>query len=259
MSMSFIYYNYCDLESTTLTASTENAFFPVENIQDVRTSKVFRSTANTATVVFDLGAASDINTFACVPHFENGFGFTGNLTLEANASNTWGSPAFSVTITDGTDIDSTHAVAYKEFTATQSYRYWRLSASGTSYVELSRIYLGLRNTINDRSINYGWKYDLDDRSKIKENRYGQKFSDLINRRKGFNFQFSNLDKTAVDEWFKLHDYNGITIPFFMKIGCEGILNDLDRFSGQVYLDKVPSITNKFYALYDLDVSTTEAL
>jgi len=259
MSMSFIYYNYCDLDDTTITASTENAFFPASNLQDTRSTKVFRSTAGSATVVFDMQAAVEIDTFACVPHFVNGFGFNGSLTLEANATNTWGAPAFSVTITDGTDIDRTFNTAYKEFSASQTYRYWRLSATGTSYVELSRVYLGLRNTINDRSISYNWRYKLEDNSKITKNIYGQRFADEINRQREFSFDFKNLDKTAVDDWFLLYDYNGLTKPFFMRIGCTGIINDLDRFNGEVYLDSIPEIVNSFYARYDLSVKTSEAL
>jgi hypothetical protein len=258
MSMSFIYYNYCDLDSTTITASTENAFFPASNLKDPRSTKVFRSTASSASVVFDFGSPVAIDVFACVPHFANGFGFIGSLTLEANATNTWGSPAFTTTITSGADIDTTFQVAYKEFTE-QTYRYWRVSGSGASYLELSRVYLGKNNNILGRSISYGWNYTSNDNSKVTKNLYGQRFSDQINRQKEFNFDFKNLTKDEVDEWFKVYDYNGITKPFFMRIGCDGILNDIDRFSGEVYLDKIPSITNSFYARYDVSVNCIEAL
>lgn len=258
MSISFLYYNYCDLDSTTITASTENAFFPADNLQDPRSTKVYRSTASSASVVFDMGAASQIDTVAIVPHFTNGLGFTGDILLEANATNVWGAPSFTTTLTSGTDIDLEFEVAYKEFSV-QNLRYWRVSAAGASYVELSRVYLGLRNTVGDRSINYGWKYKLDDNSKITKNLYGQRFSDQINRQKEFSFNFSNLDKTQVDDWFLINDYNGITKPMFMRIGCEGIVNNLFRFCGEVYLDAVPEITNSFYARYDLSVKVSEAL
>lgn len=257
--VSFIYKNLIDLSTTSLTATTTNAFFPLSNLKDPRSTKVYRSTGTTTSVVIDLGSAMDCDTFAMVPHFSNGFGFTGNVTVEAHTSDSWGSPSFSVTLTSGTDIDLTFNTAYEEFSATQTYRYWRVTATGSSFVEFSRLYLGKRNTILGRSFNYGWKYQLNDNSKLTKNLYGQRFSDVINRQREFSFSFKYLTKDEVDQWFLINDYNGLTKPMFIKIGETTIANDIDRFSGQVYLDAIPEISNSVFSKFDLSVRMSEGL
>jgi hypothetical protein len=122
--------------TATLTPNTENAQFPVENIQDPRTTKVFRTTGTSLALVIDFGSAMAIDTIAFKASKTGSIGWTGNLTLEMNATDSWGAPSFTTAITPDLDFN----IGYKTF-STQTYRYARLTATGSSYVELSNIFL----------------------------------------------------------------------------------------------------------------------
>ena len=89
--------------SLTLTATTEASDFPVENLQKHSRSFVWRSTSASAQrIVLDLGATPpDIDSFAMFFNPINDIQLTTSATvkLEANATDSWGSPSVSQTIT----------------------------------------------------------------------------------------------------------------------------------------------------------------
>ena len=80
-------------------------------------------------IVIDFGSAVDITSIAVV-------NASTNMTIEANATDSWGAPSYSATLDDipgstcRIDIPS----------STQSYRYWRLKSAGLAYV--GYLYLG---------------------------------------------------------------------------------------------------------------------
>jgi len=257
MSLKFYNYNLVNQSSTVITPSTENAFFPASNLKDDRRSKVFRSTGASVNIVFDFQSTEDVDSILLVPHGTNGWGIDTPITVEANATNTWGSPAYSTTITSS-DLDSEHEIAIKEIT-TQSYRYWRIVATGTSYVEISKIFIGQKQLIGTgKSPDYNWQFIDNDNSIIQLNRYGQKFIDELPDQKRIAFVLSNMTMDQVDDFFSVYDYNRKIKPFFMYIDCD-ILNNNKRFAGYFYFDEKPAITNPFHALYTANCSVSEGL
>ena len=67
--MRVAYQNYTDATGVTLIASTEDASYPVANIQDQRLSTRWRTTAITSqSVIVDLGSARAIDTVAILGH-----------------------------------------------------------------------------------------------------------------------------------------------------------------------------------------------
>jgi hypothetical protein len=259
--ISFYHVNLVNQIQTVITAGDENSFFPASNIADDRRTKVYRSNGVSDSIVFDFSSIEGVDSILIVPHIINGFGFSDPVTVEANATDSWGAPAFSTTITSS-EIDQSHNIAIKEFTE-ESYRFWRLTFSSGSYVEVANVFIGKQKLIGtspaNRSISLGWSYQSGDRSTIQENRYGQKFIDEIARQKAFTFQFEILSKDELDDFLEMYDRNGKTIPFYVRIGCDNMINNKNRFSGLVYFEEMPEIINNSFGRYDLQVTLREAM
>jgi len=107
------------LESATLTPENPNAGFPIENL--FSNSLIERAQFDNQ-VVIDLGSAKKITALA----FANA---VGPVTIEANSSDSWGAPAFSLLLTG--------PVAFID----ETYRYWRISVTTVAF-RLGYFYLG---------------------------------------------------------------------------------------------------------------------
>jgi hypothetical protein len=248
------FYNENLIDTATATPSTVNSLFPVANIKDARRTKVFRSTTNSDNIVFNFGSAKNINSIFIVDNILTGFGITA-LTLQLNSSDSWGSPAFTQVLT----LNTEHGTSYADF-ATQSYQYARIVfTSSLSYCEISNLFIGESLAIGDqRGINYGWTYQDRELSRITENRYSQKFVDQLPRQRQIGFQFTNLNKDEIDDIFEIYDSKSTTSPFFMRLGCDDMSNDFERFSGMFYLNSVPTITNTNFNKYSISIQIEEA-
>jgi len=242
------------IDQASMTASSENALFPLANLKDDRRTKVFRSNSNSDSIVFDFGTASVVNSILLVDSPRSGFGIL-TATFQMNTTNVWTSPAFSTTVT----INTAQGFGFKEFT-NQTYRYARIVlTSSLGYCEISNIFIGQKITFaNGMGIDLGWNYQDKELSTIKENRYGQKFVDVISRQKQISFSIRSMDKTELDQVLVVYDSKGTTKPFFVRIGDSSMINDPDRFAGMFYLNTIPQINNKSYGLYDISMNLEEA-
>ena len=130
--MRFAYSNLAD--AATLTASSEIAGYPVENVLDPRLTVKWHSDSATAqSVVIDLGSAATCKVFAIVGHNINS-GAT--VRAQGNATDAWTSPSVNELITYNSGMMIKYATG-------GSYRYWRFSFSGlTSGLEIGRLWIG---------------------------------------------------------------------------------------------------------------------
>ena len=245
------------IDQASITASTTNAQYPVSNITDYRRTKTYRSTSNSDNIVIDFGTAESCDTFAVVDNWQSGFGVT-SITIEANGTDSWGSPSFTTTAT----LDNTFGVSIKKFASAQSYRYWRIVLTSTlGYCELSNIFLGSATTITTNGVSYNWNYANKDMSSISENRYGQRFVDDIGSRKELtNLQFQVLDKDELDSIISIWDNNRKVKPFFVYLPLENdsLHNNDDRFNGLYYFSADPQVTNTTSGYYNTVFSLIEA-
>jgi hypothetical protein len=251
--MSFEIYHENLIDQSTITASSENLLFPLSNIKDPRRSKVYRSILNSDNIVIDFNETSEVDSFIIVADKRNGFGFS-TISLEFNATDEWTSPAATESITFSTQF----GIGINEFTTTHSYRFCRIVlTSSLGYCELSKVFLGKKMNLG-RSINFGWTIKDNELSTKQSNRYGQIFTDIILRQKIINCALSYLDKDKLDKVNSLLDSKGETKPFFVKIGCDNMVNDYNRFSGMVYLNDVPTISNQYFNKYNMSMTLNEA-
>lgn len=251
--MSFQIYSENLIYQSSLTASTESAIFPLSNVLDQRTSKVYRSTSPSATIVLDFGETSQVDSFFIVGDKRNGLGVN-SITLEFNHVNEWDAPAASEVIS----IDAAFNMGVTEF-ALKEYRFCRIVALSTlSFVEIANIFIGKKLDIG-KSINFNWSIKNEELSIKQTNRYGQIFSDIISRQRQINASMTLLDKDQLDKINSVLDFYGETKPFFIKIGCDNMVNNNLRFSGLFYFSDIPQISNPYFNKYNLSFTLREAM
>lgn len=251
----FFYYNLVNQSATVITPSTENAQYPASNLKHDFRTKIFRSTASSANIVFDFITAEEVDSIIVVDNPLNGFGFNGALTIEANATDSWGSPAFSTTLTPSTEF----GFGLKTLTAAQSYRYWRISGTGASYFELSKIFIG-KAFSPQRNIGTGFTYEEDDQSRFTQSDYGQRFVDVLPSQKKIRGNINLINKANVDDFFDFINYVGRNKPFFCVLNeSEEIINDFERLSGMFYFRDRPSAKHVIHGIYSFTVTMEGAL
>ena len=255
MSIKFLSNNLID--SATITASTADAQYPVTNLNVDHRTKTYRSTSNSDNIVFDFGGAEECDYFAIVDNYKNGFGVTA-ITIEANGTDSWGSPAFTTTAT----LDTTFGVSIKAFSSAQTYRFWRVVLTSTlGYCEIANMFIGKAIAISTNGINYNWAYKNKDLAKITQNREGQKFIDDIGTKKELtNLQFQIMDKTEMDSIFSVYDANRTVKPFFVYLDLEtdSLSNNDDRYNGMYYFKDSPSFENVNSGYYNTTINLDEA-
>jgi len=243
------------INAATTVASTSNAQYPLTNINDTRRTKTYRSTSNSDNIVIDLGGAENIDSFGIVDNWQNGFGIS-TLTLEANGTDSWGSPAFTTTVT----LDSTFGVGIKTFT-TETYRFWRVVMTSTlGYCEIANMFLGAANTVSTNGVSYNWAYKNKDLARKSTNRYGQEFVDDIGTQKELNnLQFQIMDKTEQDIIFDVYDVNRTVNPFFVYFPLEtdSLSNNDDRYNGMYRFKTEPTFTNVNSGYYNTSLNLRE--
>lgn len=238
--MSLVFYHDNLAKTASLTASSENAQFPVASIKDDRRTKVFRSTSNSDNVVFDLGSAQNVDAVCIAPDWRNGFGFSA-ITIEANTSDSWGAPAFSQAFS----FDSTHGTGITEFSSTQSYRYWRLVITSTlGYCELGNVFIGPKLDITTNGINEGIVFQNNDIVKASTTEYGQEFYDDIAQRKEITgLAYNTMNTSEITQFFTIVDNVRTINPFWVRFkNLDSVLDDADRWGGIYKFTRVPKVT-----------------
>lgn len=128
-----------EVDNMSLTPATEDANYPVENIQDIRLSKVYRSTDDAdETIVMDAGAGNTINPTVLLIAAHN-ITDAATISIQGNATDSWGSPTVDESVTHDA------GVIVHTFTGS-ALRYWRLyvddDANPDTYIEIGRVFLG---------------------------------------------------------------------------------------------------------------------
>ena len=126
-------------KNAIMTASSNTVLYPVQNVLDSRLTRQYRTDlATLAEIVYDLGSALSVNTIEIANHNVSS-SFT-VLKLQANTSNSWGSPAFEINLT------WLIGIIVADF-PTETYRYWRIvidDATNTDgFIKVGRGWLGV--------------------------------------------------------------------------------------------------------------------
>jgi hypothetical protein len=242
------------LDDAALDATSQNNQFKLANLKDARRTKVYRSLTNNDDVILDVGQQELADSFFIVDNKLENFGIN---SIQLSASNAL---SFSPDLIDeSVTLDYKNGQGLLEFNEVSA-RYYRLSLSSTlGYCELANFFIGKKlGLLDNKSINFGWTHREDELLNKSFNQFGQQFTDIITTRKIFNISFSLLNKDQLEQLDQLYDYCGTVKPFWVKIGCPSMSNELARFSGMVFLTSKPTKTNTFFNRYSLSMELREA-
>ncbi len=251
----FAYRNNVTNDATDIQISSggENPFYPLTNLKDPQACKTFRSTDATSVIVFDFGYVANVTCVLALGHSVLGLEFL-TCTVEANSHDSWGAPAFSTSLTD---IDTEENFASVFFTA-KSYRYWRLTFTGSSYVELGKIFIGDYLELTSNNVAIGFEHGKRDLSTTQKGRYGQRFIDTITDVKGFKGTIGLMTVAEQVSVAEVFNYCGISNPlWFIPDPGEAVISNKDALSGYYYFVERPSFTNDFFGLYSTSFQLEE--
>lgn len=124
----------CQTDALTVVGSAEDAAYPAENLTDENPAKPAKLTTTSGNFVIDFAGTVTAKGAALLYHNIDA-GVT--VTLQANSSDSWGSPPFSETFTIPALLEDGWTVSpWIEFDAV-TYRFWRLLFSGTNTYPIS--------------------------------------------------------------------------------------------------------------------------
>lgn len=202
--------NLIDKSGVVLTESSEASGLPVENIINQLRTKVWQTAVALAeeTVVIDLLTAQAVTAIILLDHDLTAA--DSGIILEGNATDSWGSPSVSETLTWTTGT-------IKKYFASQTYRYWRLrftKSSSSEARQIGRVFLGTyydQLTLSDLSIT---PVDL---SKSVRAIGGQQFTDIRPQYDNIALGFQLITKAEYDQLKTIVDTIGINTPIFVSI------------------------------------------
>ena len=222
--------NFCTEGATVVTASSADANFTTANLKHPFRSKVWRSTGCTSEwIVWDFATIQPIDMACFFLSKEAGPKLTSGaiLTLQANATNTWSSPAFSQTLT----INNTYAIASCDFTTAQNYRYWRLTIqdplNAFGYVELGVGFIAGSTPI--QNANNGFKFSLTDLSVSTATAFGHRYTDLYPLQAQLDFVYENIDDSALSLLENSYRRCGTYRPVLFVLDPSGVAFDKNHF------------------------------
>ena len=132
--MRILYSN--DLVGSTITSSSEEYLYEDDNIILTNSLATWRSDSTTDSVVFETSGIQP-DTIGIKNH-----NFTSGATIkiEGNATDSWGSPSFTKTLTYREDV------IVEEIAPVASYAFWRIYVADGSnpdgYIEIGTVYIG---------------------------------------------------------------------------------------------------------------------
>lgn len=220
----------------SLTAGTVNAQFPISNIKNDATVKMFRSNENNVVLLFDLQQTRTLDTVAIAGDGTNTLGLTSASIKTSLTTDFSGATAIPV------PLSGEYNMGYEYFTAVD-HRYVELTLAGTgSFVELSTIFLGQRINIEQNNLSIGsFRYGYTDTSEKRGNKYGTQFVDKRNKIKFITGGLEFCTKTehdVLDEMFLRH---GRSEPLWMIVDKDGesMTDGQYRLTIYGYFDKSP--------------------
>ena len=216
--MKIFYDNKTD--SATLTASTENADFPVSNLQNFIPSKVWKTGIQETDeyIVFDLLTAQTVT--ACIIYNHNFDETETAIKVQGNSSNSWGSPAIDETLTYAP------TTLFKAFTG-GSYRYWRVTftkANTTDVKSIGRVFLG--DCIEAEVDFDGYALAVNDLSNAERAIGGQIYTEQKEQFRNLDLSLTGKDNATKEAVETMYETNGKHTPVFVQVMDSSPLNEV---------------------------------
>jgi hypothetical protein len=257
--MLFLYNNL--LLTATLTGSSAATGFPVANLKNPFRSKVWRTagaTAGTANLVINHGSAKAVTCVALAGY--NWLSAPGTLAIEFNASDAWGAPSATETLTWAANptANGNKGVIIKTF-ASKSYQYNRLNvvyspgATPTDW-DLGVIFVG---TYLEPSRNYSreWGMDLIDESLGSKTIGGQEHFDERDKYRAIDMSFFISTQAQWEAFQTMFNTIGVAKDLFAAFDYA---NEPDEMTLYGKFKKLPAMKSRFTNQFKIDLSFAES-
>jgi hypothetical protein len=251
--MLFLYDNLID--SATLVASSEATGFPASNLKNPFRTKYWKTagaTAGTAQLVIDHGAAKAVNAIA-LTGYPSWLAAPGTLQVEFNATDDWGAPAATETLTwvAPTTPGGNKGSIIKKLASTRTYQYNRLSvvnAPGDWY--LGRLFVGAYFE-PEREYSWGYEEEIVDPSIVSQTIGGQDHADEIERYR--IVRASGILETQAEwvDWQEMINTVGRRKPIFVAFDYT---NDAAERTIYGKFSTLPKVTRPFLYYYDFELT-----
>ena len=218
MANAYLLYNSDAWDAATVTASSDaTSGLTGANVVDDLVGKPWRSTGDTSEqLVFDLGSAKQIKAIGI-----HVFNLTSAATVkvQANATNSWGSPTLDDTVAMVTDADS-NVLERLVWTGNQTLRYWRIdiadAANPDGYIQIGRVIGGDYWT---PTINYanGFRPVMVDPSEGTPKPGRQSFWRQRKRFRRTGVTFPEIDRTDYEKWQAVFTKIGNSKPLLLML------------------------------------------
>ena len=211
-------YNMDSWDSSTVTHSSEaNTDLVAENVLHDHIAKLWRTTGKASEwIVFNLGSAKKITCFSM---FSFNLTSSATVTLQANASDSWGSPSYSQQLTIATDADG-NVLQRIVFFLDQTYQYWRVtfadSGNPLSYLDIGRIAAG-EFYETSRNITQGFEISMFDPSTGNPVAGRQTFYKARNKYRRATVSFYLQDQTQTDKFSAIMEKVGNSKPIILAL------------------------------------------
>ena len=213
-----ILYNADAWDAATITGSSEeNSDLGAANLVHDFIAVPWRTTGDTSeNVVFNLGSAVKLTCFAIFAH---NFSSGATVTLQGNASDSWGSPTYSQALTIATDADG-NVLPRIVFFLDQTFQYWRLLVADATnpdgYIQIGRLMAGEYYEMT-RNIAQAWGWQLNDPSEGERIAGRQTYYKQRNKYRTANVNFNYVGQTQVDKMQAIFEKVGNSKPLVVSI------------------------------------------
>lgn len=216
--------------SLILSTGTANAQYPLNNIKSNFSTKVFRSNESSVSIVIDLLSTRQIDFIALRGNFIDGLGFN-TATIEGSATLVFpGSPT-------SLDLSQKHSFAFVDLGNYQSFRYWKLTLTGSVYVEVANLFIGKKVQMSDNNIALGMSYVQNTMQSVQTNQYGQRFIDTYNVAKILQGEINYCNETEFNQLNDIQISNGERTPIWFTLDSQDSMMTDSKymFAGMFYL------------------------
>lgn len=209
-----------EIENATITASSENPFITFdEGLNDPRTTRYGQTIgAGSDFILFSFASAIDVDYFHM---FATNLTSAAVIKIQANSSDSWGSPPIDVTV----GYNSLNGSFTNAFATTETYQYWRVTISDTLNPDLvyriGNIFLGPKLVMPGITPTATIPYTSN--ASVNKTISGQLYGDRRTKLKGGGVAFPIIEESKRKEIETMFENVDIVKPFILLFWEDDIL------------------------------------
>lgn len=205
-------------------------------------------------------ATNPVDSFAMLFDQRTGCKFSpsATITLEANQTNLWTSPALATSLS----LDDNYDIITHFYSSNQDYRYWRIKIVDPRnpylYVEIPKLMLA-KSVQLTQVPETGFTVTDVDLSKLEQTPYGNIYADIYPTRREMQFALPALSSADLEDLHELYKRVGKTTPIAVALDPLATLWDKDRFFLYGRFGSDFGGKQRFYSYFDTGFTVVEAL